>query len=81
MSCLTQCYLLLPGDSYTLSAVWCFLLAVWELFYLVLGPKVTVVIANKIHVGVTYISKLHYRSHKIGENIMQESDTAYQTRG
>jgi len=47
----------------------------------VLGPKVTVVIANKIHVGVTYISKLHYRSHKIGENIMQESDTAYQTRG
>ena len=47
-----------------------------------LGPKVTVLIANKIlHVGVAYISKLHYRSHKIGENIMQESDTAYQTRG
>lgn len=47
-----------------------------------LGPKVTVVIANKIvHVGVACISKLHYRSRKIGENITQESDTAYQTRG
>jgi hypothetical protein len=40
------------------------------------------VIANKIlHVGVAYISKLRCKSHKIGENIMQESDIVYRTRG